>query len=66
MLNKHQFDLLSTAMISSQKTQMNTLAKSNTSTESESATQKELQNLGYLNEMGDVTEAGKTPSPHTG
>ena len=59
MLNKHQFDLLSTAMISSQKTQMNTLAKSNTSTESESATQKELQNLGYLNEMGDVTEAGK-------
>lgn len=59
MLNKHQFDLLSTAMISSQKTQMNTLAKSNTSAESAIEAQKELQNLGYLNEVGDITEAGK-------
>ena len=66
MLNKHQFDLLSTAMISSQKTQMNTLAKSNTSAESAIEAQKKLLNLGYLNEAGDATEAGKTLSPHTG
>lgn len=59
MLNKHQFDLLSTAMISSQKTQMNTLAKSNTSAESAIEAQKKLLNLGYLNEAGDATEAGK-------
>ena len=59
MLNKKQFDLLFTTMISEQQTQKNAAAKPDISAEFESATQKELQNLGYLNEVGDVTETGK-------
>lgn len=66
MLNKKQFDLLFTTMISGQHTQMDTAAKPDTSAESAIEAQKELLNLGYLNEAGDATEAGKTPSPHTG
>lgn len=65
MLDKHQFELLAAAVISEQQTQKNA-AKPDTSAESAIEAQKELQNLGYLNEMGDVTEAGKTLSPHTG
>lgn len=65
MLNKHQFNLLSAAAIPEQQAQKNPAAKSDASAESAIEAQKELLNLGYLNEIGDVTEAGKTPSPHT-
>ena len=58
MLDKIQFHLLSTALISGKQTQKNSIAESDISAESTIEAQKELQNLGYLNEVGDVTEAG--------